>query len=68
MPAEGFYSKTSTRSKWLAPPNCADSDLEVEDNDLLDESIDDDMDPDFLLDIPDDDLFPTGKHTQQMFF
>ena len=51
----------------MAPKSSADSDLEVEDDDELEEFMDDDvLDPDFLLDILDEDLTPTvsGKHTQ----
>ena len=54
----------------MAPLSSAHSDIEVED-DTVDEIYDDDVvDPDYLLDIPDDELTPTasGKHTQHMFF
>ena len=70
MSAGAFYNKRPTRSKWLAPESSAHSDIEVED-DLEEEIFDDDVDdPDFLLDIPEEDLIPTasGKHAQQMFF
>ena len=50
----------------MAPKSSEDSDLEVEDEDELELMDDDVMDPDFVLDILDEDLTPTvsGKHTQ----
>ena len=55
--------------RWVAPKSSADSDFEVEDDEVLDHFMDDDvMDPDFVLDIIDDDLTPsaTGKNTHML--
>ena len=66
--ASGFYWKSSRQSKWVAPKFCEDSDLEVEDDDDdLEDHIDDDMmNPDFVLNILDEDLTPSasGKNRQ----
>ena len=66
-----FYSRPrrttldgeSTRTHYLLPP-CSDSDMEVED-DALDDMLDDDdtLDPDILLNLPDD-LTPTTSGKQ----
>lgn len=53
-----------THSYFLIPPNCSDSDMEVED-DALDEILDEDsLDPDFLLNLPDD-LTSTASGNQR---
>lgn len=50
-------------SHFLIPASCDDSDIEVED-DALDDVFDDDtLDPDFLLNLPDD-LTPTASGKQ----
>ena len=52
-------------SKYLVPNSGADSDLEVEDDDL-DEDLDDDyLDPDYILDLHEDvNLTPTASGKQ----
>ena len=66
----GFYRKSARNMRWVAPKSSADSDFEVEDNgDELEYFIDDDvMDPDFVLDILDEDLTPSasGKNTHML--
>ena len=69
--ASGFYRQSSRKSKWVAPNSCEDSDLEIENDDDgdLENYIDDDddvMDPDFVLNILDEDLTPSasGKNRQ----
>ena len=56
--------------RWVAPKSNADIDFEVEDDDdELEDFIDDDvMDPDFVLDILDEDLTPSasGKNTHML--
>ena len=56
--------------RWIAPQSCADSDFEVEDDDVALEPYMDDnaFDPDFVLDIIDDELTPsaTGKNTHML--
>ena len=69
-----FYSsarrtRQQTRTCYIVPPSCSDSDIEVEadmlDDDVLDDVLDDDdsLDPDFLLNLPDD-LTPTSSGKQ----
>ena len=79
LPCSSFYAAQPRTSRRLAaraleeqrtlrpyvmPNDCADSDMEVED-DLDEEAFDDDvLDPDFFLDLNEDQLTPTasGKH------
>lgn len=66
-PVSGFYNKSARRSKYLVPLACEDIDLEIDDDNIEEALVDDDLlGPDFLLDLPDDDLTPTasGKHAQ----
>ena len=49
--------------RWVAPQSSADSDFEVEDDEVLEENLmfdDDVVDPDFVLNIGDDDLIPSS--------
>ena len=48
------------RTGYIVAPTCSDSDMEVEDDVLED---DDSLDPDFLLNLPDD-LTPTTSGKQ----
>ena len=52
----------NTQTRFLIPPTCADSDMEVE-VDALDDAFDCEPDPDFLLNLPDD-LTPTTSGKQ----
>ena len=77
LPCTSFYSAQPRTSRRLAtrameeqrtlrpyimPNDCGDSDIEVEDE--LEDIDDDDLDPDFLMDLNEDLLTPTasGKH------
>ena len=80
LPVSSFYAakpRTSTRlaaaraqeeartlAPYVVPNNCGDSDLEIEDDTLVDDFDDDVLDSDFFLDLQDDHLTPTasGKH------
>ena len=66
----GFYRKSARTMRWIAPKSSADSDFEVEDDEeVLEHFLDDDViDPDFVLDIIDDDLTPStsGKNTHML--
>ena len=56
-------------SQYLVPNTGADSDLEVED-DALEDGLDDDyLDPDFFIDLDEDNLTPTvsGKQCHQCY-
>ena len=70
IPTSGFYRKSARIMRWVAPKSSADSDFEVEDDEeVLEQFMDDDvMDPDFVLDIIDDDLTPSasGKNTHML--
>ena len=44
----------------MVPPNCCDSDIELEDDDDLDDEA---LDPEFFLNLPDD-LIPTASGKQ----
>ena len=52
-----------TLSQYVVPPDSAASDMEVED-DTLEELDNDDVDPDFIFDIQDENLTPTTSGKQ----
>ncbi|XP_076040781.1 uncharacterized protein LOC143025206 [Oratosquilla oratoria] len=62
MSTSTFYSRSHPkRNKWITPDKGEDSDLEVDDN-TLEAALDDDtLDPNFQLDISDDELTPTSS-------
>ena len=65
-----FYRQSARIMRWVARKSSASSDFEVEDDqDMLEQFMDDDvMDPDYVLDIIDDNLTPSasGKNTHML--